>query len=146
MNMELFKTAEKGWGVRTLQDIEAGEYIDEYIGELVAEVTAERRGMKYDCIHECSYLFDLTSDKANKFTIDAVRYCSTARWFNHSCDPNMLSRQVYVETRDRSLPRLGFFANKFIAAGEELTFDYGYENKGRKECRCRAPNCRGWLM
>jgi hypothetical protein len=146
INMQLFKTAEKGWGVRTLQKIRKGQFIDEYLGELVGETEAEHRGFKYDQIHECSYLFDLTYRDDNKFTIDAVRYCSTSRWFNHSCEPNAIPRQVYVESHHPLLPRIALFALRDIQIGEEITFDYGYENKGRKECKCRAATCRKWLM
>jgi hypothetical protein len=55
-----------------------------------------------------------------------------ARWINHSCDANTLSSgwELDVAIRD-------------IAAGEEITNDYGSLNLGRSfACRCGAAACR----
>jgi SET domain-containing protein len=53
--------------------------------------------------------------------------------------------------------RLAFFACRDVAAGEELTFDYGHGGGGdapatptsavaaRRPCHCGAVNCRGFL-
>lgn len=88
---------------------------------------------------------------------------------NHSCDPNVGVYTVFVESRDITLPRLGLFALREIAAGEELTFDYtaGVESvetgpasangsggeagggDGARRlmfvCQCGAPNCRKYI-
>lgn len=56
-----------------------------------------------------------------------------ARWVNHSCDANVLSSgwEVDVAVRD-------------IAAGEEITNDYGCLNLERSfRCECGRPDCRG---
>jgi hypothetical protein len=146
IKMQVFKTQEKGWGVRTLQAIEKGQYLDEYIGELISDSEAERRGVHYDTVDECSYLFDVTPDPNNIYSIDSIRYCSATRWLNHSCNPNLLSRQVSVEIRDEVLPRIGFYALRDVEPGEELTFDYSYEIRNRIKCLCHSPNCKQWLM
>ncbi len=55
-----------------------------------------------------------------------------ARWINHSCEANVLSSgwEFDVAIRD-------------IAAGEELTNEYGALNLRRSfRCHCRAPACR----
>lgn len=56
---------------------------------------------------------------------------------NHSCDPNTrYSGLDVVAIRD-------------IAAGEELTLDYGTlcdENMAPFDCQCGAPNCRGRIV
>jgi SET domain-containing protein len=58
----------------------------------------------------------------------------------------MVARGVYVEYRHISMPRLGFFALEDIEAGEELTFDYAYQNIGGNiRCKCGSVNCRGFL-
>lgn len=36
-NIEIFKTRDRGWGVRTLQDLPAGAYISHYTGDLLTE-------------------------------------------------------------------------------------------------------------
>ena len=41
--LEVFKTKQCGWGVKTLVDIPAGTFVCEYMGELISEQEAERR-------------------------------------------------------------------------------------------------------
>ena len=58
-----------------------------------------------------------------------------ARYMNHADDPNFgfLSENEAVALRD-------------IAAGEELTCDYGEtHHDGKLPCRCGAGNCRGYI-
>jgi hypothetical protein len=143
--MQLFKTVDKGWGVRALDNIKKGQFIEEYVGELITENIAEQRGLDYDTKFECSYLFDIRQDN-NKYSIDSNLYGNVARWFNHSCTPNMVSREVSIETRNLHLSRIAFFAKRNIEAGEELTYNYNYEIKNRLKCHCHTPNCKGWLM
>ena len=65
---------------------------------------------------------------------------SYARFINHSCEPNCGIKNLFqiVTMRD-------------IAAGEELTFDYGmvcnsdWENP-EGSCLCGSPNCRGKIL
>jgi uncharacterized protein len=55
-----------------------------------------------------------------------------ARWVNHACDANVLSSgwEVDIAIRD-------------IAAGEEITNDYGCLNLDRSfRCHCGQPGCR----
>lgn len=49
---QLFKTASKGWGIRTLKAIPKGTYVCEYVGEVISDQEADRR-------EDDSYLFDL---------------------------------------------------------------------------------------
>jgi Pre-SET motif len=59
MPLELFKTANKGWGtssqnsshvqgVRTCRTLPKGMFICRYIGEVITDAEAERRGQEYD--------------------------------------------------------------------------------------------------
>lgn len=60
------------------------------------------------------------------------------RFTNHSCRPNarLCIRQGRVE----------FYALRAIAAGEEITVNYGEtHHKGKLACRCGAPGCVGRL-
>jgi SET domain-containing protein len=70
--------------------------------------------------------------------IDFSRSSDPMRYTNHSCRPNarMTIRNGRVE----------FYARRAIAAGEEITVDYGdTHHEGRLACRCGAPGCRGAL-
>lgn len=49
---ELFKTEDRGWGIRTLRPIPKGSFVCEYIGEIITDLEADRR-------EDDSFLFDL---------------------------------------------------------------------------------------
>lgn len=69
---------------------------------------------------------------------------SMARFINHSCEPNCEVRMVKVN----GTPRMAVFAgDQGVMTGEELTYDYNFDNFGttRQICYCGAPNCRGFL-
>jgi hypothetical protein len=149
---QVFKTLRTGWGIRTLDFIPRGSFVGEYAGELINESIAEERGRNYEQYYGRSYLFDLLSfseaqplESDEIYTVDAFHYSNGTRWMNHSCDPNTIARKVFVETREVSLPRIGFYALRDIRPGEEITFDYAYDNKKLEQCRCGSDNCKGWL-
>lgn len=79
----LFKTKNRGWGVRALANIPKGTFILEYVGELIGQDASNERP-------ETAYLFDLNPDRLPKgfYTIDAFTYGNLSRFVNHSCDPN----------------------------------------------------------
>lgn len=86
----LYKTKDRGWGVRPLENIPKGTFILEYVGELIGQREANSRA-------ETSYLFDLNPEKRedNRFyTIDAFKYGNLSRFVNHSCDPNASIRFI----------------------------------------------------
>ena len=59
---------------------------------------------------------------------------------NHSCAPN-----ADAELLDG---RIWIVANQPIAAGAEITFDYGYDLADYREhpCRCGSPECAGYIL
>ena len=89
------------------------------------------------------------------FSIDGSMRGNASRFANHSCNPNMVSIEVWIESHDLRLPRVAFFALRDILPGEELTYDYMYgetsaapcgdEEQTKIVCRCGAANCRGFL-
>lgn len=94
----------------------------------------------------CTYLFDLDYDKGdqNLFTVDAFKYGNVSHFINHSCDPNLIVYNVWINCLDPDLPRLALFASQDIKKGEEITFDY---NAGTarlhldKSSKCVCINC-----
>lgn len=70
--------------------------------------------------------------------------------FQHSCEPNLFSQTVFVETHDLRFPWIAFFASDDIKAGTELTWDYSYQIgsiEGRQmECRCGSKYCHKRLL
>lgn len=80
----LYKTKNRGWGVKTMAPIPKGTFIIEYVGELIGQEEADQRA-------ETAYLFDLNLDRRtdNRFyTIDAFQFGNLSRFINHSCEPN----------------------------------------------------------
>ncbi|XP_054016844.1 histone-lysine N-methyltransferase SETD2 [Hylaeus anthracinus] len=137
---EVFRTEKKGFGLRAIVDLLAGEFIMEYVGEVVDPKDFRRRAKEYSKDKNRHYYFmALKSDQI----IDATMKGNVSRFINHSCDPNSETQKWTVNGE----LRIGFFNKKFIAAGEEITFDYHFQRYGKEaqKCFCEAPNCRGWI-
>lgn len=156
----VFKTVDRGWGLRATKALKPGQFVCEYVGEVIDCATADARGKVYDNIG-LTYLFDLDYNNSDKpHTVDAYEYGNVSRFMNHSCDPNCAIWAVYINCLDPNLPRLGIFTRRHVAAGEELTFDYnvgsgqvGIQNAGSPkrvtqigQCFCRARSCRKYLF
>ncbi|CAG9536768.1 unnamed protein product [Cercopithifilaria johnstoni] len=84
------------------------------------------------------------------YTIDAKKKGNIGRFFNHSCQPNIRTQLVYVDTHDFRLPWIAFFTTTKISAGSELFWDYGYSEgavDGKQlECFCGSRFCRKRLL
>ncbi|XP_055947550.1 histone-lysine N-methyltransferase SETDB1-like isoform X2 [Argiope bruennichi] len=84
------------------------------------------------------------------YIMDAKSKGNIGRYLNHSCAPNVFVQNVFVTSHDLRFPEVAFFAQNYILAGTELTWDYNYE-VGSVEgkvmyCYCDARNCRGRLL
>ncbi|XP_077014302.1 histone-lysine N-methyltransferase SETDB2 isoform X1 [Tamandua tetradactyla] len=86
----------------------------------------------------------------NVFLLDATREGNVGRFLNHSCCPNLLVQNVFVETHDRNFPLVAFFTNRHVKARTELTWDYGYEAGSMPEkeilCQCGVNKCRKKIL
>ncbi|KAL9615989.1 MAG: hypothetical protein Q9160_009088 [Pyrenula sp. 1 TL-2023] len=140
IGVEVIKTADRGYGVRSNRCFEPNQIIVEYTGEIITQEECEGRMRERYKDNECYYLmlFD------QNMIIDATRG-SIARFVNHSCQPNCRMEKWTVEGK----PRMALFAGDAgIETGEELTYDYNFDpfsQKNVQECRCGSERCRGVL-
>ena len=63
-----------------------------------------------------------------------------ARFLNHNCEPNCEAERIGQH--------IWIIAKRDIRAGEELTFNYGYDLQDYHEhpCRCGATKCAGYIV
>ncbi|KAI4325838.1 hypothetical protein MLD38_031202 [Melastoma candidum] len=153
VKLEVFRTEKKGWAVRAAQAISRGMFICEYVGEVLGEADATER-RKSDGAKGYSYIYDISSgvnevcrltEENDHHVIDAAKYGNVSRFINHSCSPNLVSHQVLLESMDSHRAHVGLYADRDIALGEELTYEYNYK-VGSEEacpCLCGSTNCRG---
>jgi SET domain-containing protein len=138
-----------GSGVFAATDLPAGLKLIEYKGRRLTHRAADRRyGGSADTGH--TFLFTLNQ----RYVIDANQDGNAARWINHSCAPNC--QAVVLETEPNGTQRDRVFIESLhpIAAGEELTYDYGIvlaqthtpRLKRLWACRCGATGCSGTLL
>eukprot|EP00158_Paraphelidium_tribonemae_P008965 Partr_v1_DN28736_c0_g2_i4_m62490 putative SET domain containing 2 len=138
--VDIFLTAEKGYGLKAKQDIAKGQFVIEYVGEVVDSVSFKKRTKLYEAEGiKHMYFMSLKSDQV----IDATRRGGIARFMNHSCDPNCVLQKWVV---GQSL-RMGIFAKRNVSKGEELSFDYKFERYGApaQPCFCGSAMCKGTI-
>lgn len=96
-----------GLGLFAGEHIPTGEFIIEYYGKKLTDKQADEKGGKY--------LFQADDN----VVIDGSRRDNIARYMNHSCKPNC---EPEIDGK-----RIFMYALRNIAAGEELTYNYGKE-------------------
>ena len=112
-----------GLGLFSTAAIRKGARVIEYTGKKIPSKVADTLTTRY--------LFDLE----NGFTLDGEGEENTARYVNHSCDPNC---EAEIEG-----DRIFMYAIKRIAPGEEITIDYGEEycDEFIKPEGCKCKKC-----
>ncbi|KAK1768981.1 putative histone-lysine n-methyltransferase [Phialemonium atrogriseum] len=140
IGVEVVKTGDRGYGVRSNRCFQPNQIIMEYTGEIITEEECERRMNEVYKENECYYLMSFDQN----MIIDATTG-SIARFVNHSCSPNSRMIKWIVSGQ----PRMALFAgDRPIMTGEELTYDYNFDPfsaKNVQKCLCGSPNCRGVL-
>jgi SET domain-containing protein len=138
-----------GNGVFALTPIAAGEAIIAYKGRLMTHARADR---DYGDGAETGHTFLFTLNE--RYIVDANHGGNSARWINHSCEPNC---EAVIEEAADGNPRhdkVLVQSLRDIAAGEELTYNYGIvldvphtaRLKRLWACHCGAPTCTGTLL
>ena len=125
------RSAIHGIGGFARADIAAGTRVIEYAGERITKAESLRR-----CELNNEYIFSLD----DTHDLDGNVPWNPARFLNHSCDPNCEA--------EPDAGRVWIVARRNIRAGEEITFNYGYDLEDYREhpCHCGAPDCVGHIV
>jgi SET domain-containing protein len=120
-----------GRGLFTAQAITRGTRIIQYTGEKIPKAESATRLAAGN-----AYIFHLN----DRYDIDGQVLRNKARYINRSCDPNCA---VQLTTRT-----VWIVALRDITAGEELTYNYGYEleDTPAHPCTCGAEHCCGFML
>ncbi|KAJ6852967.1 histone-lysine N-methyltransferase, H3 lysine-9 specific SUVH1-like [Iris pallida] len=143
-HFEVFKTRDRGWGLRSWDPIRAGTFICEYTGEVIDKTRlgndieennyvfqklAQEKPLKWNYIPELleepSRAESSESSRPLPIIISAKNMGNVARFMNHSCSPNVFWQPVLYDHGDEGFPHIMFFAIKHIPPMTELTYDYG---------------------
>lgn len=130
--MVIFKeSAIHGFGGFAKLDLAKGARILEYLGEIIDKQESARR-----CEANNVYIFALNE----QHDIDGAVDWNPARLLNHSCSPNCEAQ--FDEDR------IWIIALRNIRAGEELTFNYGFDLQDYRDypCRCGSADCVGFIV
>lgn len=128
----LFKPSQiHGVGAFARREIPTGTHILEYKGERITKKESLAR-----CERNNEYIFAINED----YDLDGNVSWNPARFLNHSCAPNC--EAVLEETK------IWVVSIRKITAGEELTFNYGYDLEDWREhaCYCGAEGCVGFVV
>lgn len=129
-DLHLFETKDgRGWGLRTLSSLQAGNFVVEYTG---------LRRRQEECWGSC-YCISL----GDGWALDARDVENQARYINHSCDPNCC---VWIWIGADGEKHIAIFTIRDLVGKEELTISYGGGGGivGQR-CLCKNDNCLGFL-
>lgn len=131
-----------GTGVYAKKKIKAGTRIIEYVGEKVTKKESDRRAqtpLENNAENEelgAVYLFEINK----KYDLDGYVPYNTARFINHSCEPNCES--------DIVKGHVWIIALRDIKKGEEISYNYNYTWGDHEDhpCRCGSEKCVGFIL
>ncbi|KAK7407769.1 hypothetical protein VNO78_09835 [Psophocarpus tetragonolobus] len=142
--LEVFRSRETGWGVRSLDLIQAGAFICEYTGVVLTREQAELLTMNGDSLiypnrftDRWTEWGDLSMIDSNyvrpsypsipplDFAMDVSRMRNVACYMSHSTTPNVLVQFVLYDHNNLMFPHLMLFAMENIPPMRELSLDYG---------------------
>ncbi|GAY46594.1 hypothetical protein CUMW_098270 [Citrus unshiu] len=142
--LEVFRSRETGWGVRSLDLIHAGAFICEYAGVVLTMEQAQIFSMNGDSLiypnrfsarwGEWGDLSQVFSDYMRPshpsippldFAMDVSRMRNVACYISHSPTPNVMVQFVLYDHNNLMFPHLMLFALENIPPLRELSIDYG---------------------
>lgn len=128
-------------GLFATADITAGTDIIQYVGEKISKEESNRRALEWEEKARKTgsglvYIFELDDE----WDLDGRRGRNPARYMNHSCDGNCEAINYEGE--------IWIVSRSDIKAGEELTYDYGYDMEHFLDhpCECGSDNCIGYIV
>jgi hypothetical protein len=128
----------QGRGLFTLVDLQPAQMIIEYSGEIIRHQLCDKREKYYESKGIGCYMFRIDEFEV----IDATTKGNQARFINHSCEPNCISKVLILHGHKHIV----IFAQRFIGKGEELTYDYKFPKEDIKiQCLCKSAKCRKYL-
>eukprot|EP00118_Oscarella_pearsei_P015637 m.141986 g.141986 ORF g.141986 m.141986 type:complete len:1830 (+) comp38354_c0_seq6:56-5545(+) len=151
----VFRSPIHGRGLFCMRDVEAGEMIIEYTGTIIRSVLTDKREKYYESKGIGCYMFRIDNDDV----VDATLSGNSARFINHSCEPNCYSKILTIDGAKKIVIFAGrrysskrvwmclvpFFVFS-ISQGEEMTYDYKFPIEDVKiPCRCNSRRCRKYL-
>ena len=130
------------YGIFAKKDIPKDTRIIEYVGEKVTKAEADRRAdiplekSKKNGEYGAVYIFILNK----RHDVDGNVSYNTARFINHSCDPNCETEVIRG--------RIWVIALHNIKKGAELSYNYNYEYEDYEDhkCRCASKRCVGYIL
>lgn len=136
------KSSVHGRGVFASQSIAAGERIFEYRGEVTSWRRAAAR-YRRGGVPGHTFIFGLADGRV----IDGSVGGNSARWLNHSCEPN-------CEAVEDHRGRVFIEALRTVSPGDELYIAYGLtvdepltqEIAAGYACRCGSMRCTGSML
>lgn len=135
-------SATHGRGLFAQKPIAVGEYILEYLGERISpEEAASRLSVSNDNPFH-TFFFGLSDGRL----IDGAAKGNSARWINHSCEPNCEAEEGDGRVFIRAL--------RDLLPDEELFIDYGLTLESRQTaarrreyaCMCGTKSCRQTML
>jgi len=138
-----------GNGMFATAPIAKGEKLIQYKGKLRSHDEVDRAYADEDD-NGHTFLFTLNDD----WVIDANLEANSARWINHSCNPNCEAVFYEDESGNKKKDQVWIESMRAIRPGEELSYNYGitlaeaHTPKMKKlwGCRCGSKNCTGTML
>ncbi|VVB01304.1 unnamed protein product [Arabis nemorensis] len=144
-SLEVFRSVETGWGVRSLDILHAGAFICEYVGVALTRDQANILTMNGDTLvyparfssAKWAAWGDLSEVLADyerpsypeippiDFAMDVSKMRNVACYISHSTDPNVIVQLVLHDHNNLMFPRVMLFAAENIPPMTELSLDYG---------------------
>ncbi|GMR62550.1 hypothetical protein PMAYCL1PPCAC_32744 [Pristionchus mayeri] len=147
IKLVIFREPKKGWGIRCVSEIKKGDFVTEYAGEVT--MTGRRNHYDYE-MTKYKAVADNGKTYRTPLNIAAGTRGNEARFFAHSCAPNLDPKITIVERHAMFFHHISFIALRTIFPGEELTFSYFDDGEKAKEsiksmfgyCSCRSNKCQ----